>query len=173
MMSRRANFSLHVRYTYPLDSWGGNSCGSMAIINNLEDAWKSFTRRDSCDARGALAGARRANPQGAKEFPFDAVLDVLNSKHSYEDKVTRILAISGTWMNTASGSQWALGPLSSTAYSERVGIGVRWGEIAFSPLLNVAGDLIDAYPTWPGVLREFAQNQEFSRDHFSQRLKEI
>ena len=76
--------------------------------------------------------------QGAKDFPFDAVLDVLNSKHSYEDKVSRILAISGTWMNAASGSQWALGPLSSTAYSERVGIGVRWGEIAFSPLLNVA-----------------------------------
>ena len=41
--------------------------------------------------------------QGAKEFPFDAVLDVLNSKHSYEDKVSRILAISGTWMNAALG----------------------------------------------------------------------
>ena len=111
--------------------------------------------------------------QGSKEFPFDAVLDVLNSKHSYEDKVSRILAISGTWMNPSSGSQWALGPLSSTAYSERVGIGVRWGEIAFSPLLNVAENLIDAYPTWPGVLREFAENQEFNRDYFSQRLKEI
>lgn len=111
--------------------------------------------------------------QGAKEFPFDAVRDVLNSKYSYEDKVSRILAISGTWMNAASGSQWALGPLSSTAYSERVGIGVRWGEIAFSPLLNVAENLIDAYPTWPGVLREFAQNQEFNRSHYSQRLKEI
>lgn len=111
--------------------------------------------------------------QGSKEFPFDAVLDVLNSKHSYEDKVSRILAISGTWMNASSGSQWALGPLSSTAYSERVGIGVRWGEIAFSPLLNVAENLIDAYPTWPGVLREFAENQEFNRDYFSQRLKEI
>ena len=111
--------------------------------------------------------------QGSKEFPFDAVLDVLNSKHSYEDKVSRILAISGTWMNASSGSQWPLGPLSSTAYSERVGIGVRWGEIAFSPLLNVAENLIDAYPTWPGVLREFAENQEFNRDYFSQRLKEI
>ena len=111
--------------------------------------------------------------QGSKEFPFDAVLGVLNSKHSYEDKVSRILAISGTWMNASSGSQWALGPLSSTAYSERVGIGVRWGEIAFSPLLNVAENLIDAYPTWPGVLREFAENQEFNRDYFSQRLKEI
>ena len=96
--------------------------------------------------------------QGSKEFPFDAVLDVLNSKHSYEDKVSRILAISGTWMNAASDSQWALGPLRSTAYSVRGGIGVRWGVIAFSPLLNVAGDLIDAYPTWSGVLREFAQN---------------
>ena len=111
--------------------------------------------------------------QGAKEFPFEAVLGVLNSKHSYEDKVSRILAISGTWMNAASGSQWALGPLSSTAYSERVGIGVRWGEIAFSPLLNVAENLIDAYSTWPGVLKEFAQNQEDARDYFSQRLKEI
>ena len=111
--------------------------------------------------------------QGSKEFPFGAVLDVLNSKHSYEDKGSRILAISGTWMNAASGSQWALGPLSSTAYSERVGIGVRWGEIAFSPLLNVAENLIDAYPTWPGVLREFAQNQEAARDYFSQRLREI
>ena len=57
--------------------------------------------------------------QGAKEFPFDAVLDVLNSKHSYEDKVSRILAISGTWMNAASGSQWALGPLSSTVKCPR------------------------------------------------------
>ena len=111
--------------------------------------------------------------QGSKEFPFDAVLDVLNSKDSYEDKVSRILAISGTWMNAASGSQWALGPLSSTPYSERVGIGVRWGEIAFSPLLNVAENLIDAYPTWPGVLKEFADKQEFNRDYFSQRLKEI
>lgn len=110
---------------------------------------------------------------GAKEFPFDAVLDVLNSKHSYEEKVSRILAFSGTWMNAASGSRWALGPLSSTPYSERVGVGVRWGEIAFSPLLNVLGDLIDAYPTWPGVLREFAENQEDARDYFSQRLKEI
>lgn len=111
--------------------------------------------------------------QGAIEFPFEAVLDVLSSKHSYEDKVSRILAISGTWMNAASGSQWALGPLSSTAYSERVGIGVRWGEVAFSPLVNIAENLIDTYPTWPGVLREFAQNQEFDRDYFSQRLKEI
>lgn len=83
---------------------------------------------------------------GAKEIPFDAVLDVLNSKHSYGDKVSRILAISGTWMNAASGSLWALGPLSSTAYSERVGIGVRWGELAFSPLLIVAENLIDSYP---------------------------
>jgi len=96
--------------------------------------------------------------QGAKEFPFDAVLDVLNSKHSYEEKVSRILAFSGTWMDAASGSRWAPGPLSSTPYSERVGVGVRWGEIAFSPLLNVAENLIDAYPTWPGVLRESAQN---------------
>lgn len=101
------------------------------------------------------------------------MVDVLNSKDSYEDKVSRILAISGTWMNAASGSQWALGPLSSTAYSERVGIGVRWGEIAFSPLLNVAENLIDAYPIWPGVLREFSENQEDTRDYFSQRLKEI
>lgn len=111
--------------------------------------------------------------QGAKEFPFEAVLGVLNSKHSYEDKVSRMLAISGTWMNAASGSQWALGPLSSTAYSERVGIGVRWGEIAFSPLLNVAENLIDAYPTWPGVLREFAQIQKDPRNYLSQRLREI
>jgi len=94
------------------------------------------------------------------------VLDVLNFKHSYEDEVSRILAISGTWMNAASGSQWALGPLSGTAYSERVGIGVRWGEIAFSPLVKIAENLIDAYPTWSGVLREFAQNQEFDRDYF-------
>ena len=56
--------------------------------------------------------------QGSKEFPFDAVLDVLNSKQSYEDKVSRLLVISGTWMNAAFGSQWALGPLSSTAYSD-------------------------------------------------------
>lgn len=111
--------------------------------------------------------------KGAKEFPFEAVLDVLSSKHSYEDKVSRILAISGTWMNSASGSQWVLGPMSSTAYSEQVGIGVRWGEVAFSPLVNIAENLIDTYPTWPGVLREFAQNQEFGRDYFSQRLKEI
>ena len=111
--------------------------------------------------------------QGSKEFPFGAVLDVLNSKHSYEDKVSRILAISGTWMNAASGSQWALGPLSSTAYSERVGIGVRWGEVAFSPLLNVVEYLVDTYPTWPGVLREFAQNQEDARDCFSARFKEF
>ncbi len=41
--------------------------------------------------------------QGSKEFPFDAVLDVLNSKHSYEDKVSRILAISGTTTNKAVG----------------------------------------------------------------------
>lgn len=111
--------------------------------------------------------------QGVKEVPFEAVLDVLNSKHSYEDKVSRILAISGTWMNASSGSQWALGPLGSTVYSERVGIGVRWGDVAFSPLLNVAENLIDAYPTWPGVLREFAENQEDARDYFSQQLKEI
>ena len=76
-------------------------------------------------------------------------------------------------MSTKQGSGPALGPLSSTAYSERVGIGVRWGEIAFSPLLNVAGNLIDASPTWAGVLREFAENQEDARDYFSQRLKEI
>ena len=30
-------------------------------------------------------GQEEQVPQGAKEFPFDAVLDVLNSKHSYED----------------------------------------------------------------------------------------
>lgn len=101
------------------------------------------------------------------------MLGVLNSRHSHEEKVSRILAISGTWMNAASGSQGALGPLSSTPCSERLGIGIRWGEIAFSPLLNFAEKLIGGFPTWPGVLREFADNQEFNRDHFSQRLKEI
>ena len=64
-------------------------------------------------------------------------------------------------------------PIEEHSISVRVGIGVRWGVIAFSPLLNVAENLIDAYPTWPGVLREFAQNQEAARDYFSQRLREI
>ena len=82
----------------------------MAIISNLESVWKSFAR---LRFPAALLSPEQAEQvtQGAKEFPFEAVLDVLNSKHSYEDKVSRILAISGTWMNAASGSQWALGPL--------------------------------------------------------------
>lgn len=106
-----------------------------------------------------------------KSFPFEIVLEILNSKHSYEEKVSRILAINGTWMNAMSGSQWALGPLSSTAYSERVGIGIRWGEIAFSPLLNIAENLIDTYPIWPGVLMEFAHMQEDNRDYYRQRIQ--
>lgn len=63
---------------------------------------------------------RKQVTDGTKEFPFEIVLEILNSKHSYEEKASRILAINGTWMNAMSGSQWALGPLSSTAYSERV-----------------------------------------------------
>ncbi|AIT89860.1 Hypothetical protein Cul210931_1836 [Corynebacterium ulcerans] len=109
---------------------------------------------------------------GSKEFPFEILLGILNSKHSYEDKVSRILAITGTWMNAASESQWALGPLSSTDYSERVGIGVRWGEISFSPLLNISENLVDSYPTWPGVLMEFAHMQETDRDYYRQRIQE-
>ena len=72
--------------------------------------------------------------QGAKEFPFEAVLGVLNSKHSYEDKVSRLQVISGTWMNAASGSQWALSPLSNTAYSERVvGLPANRGHVVELP----------------------------------------
>lgn len=109
---------------------------------------------------------------GAKEFPFEILLAILDSAHSYENKVTRILAITGTWLNAASESQWALGPLSSTKYSERVGIGVRWGEIAFSPLLITAENLVDAYPVWPGVLMEFSRMQEADRDYYRQRIRE-
>lgn len=114
---------------------------------------------------------RKQVTDGTKEFPFEIVLEILNSKHSYEEKVSRILAINGTWMNAMSGSQWALGPLNSTAYSERVGIGIRWGEIAFSPLLNIAENLIDTYPIWPGVLMEFAHMQENNRDYYRQRIQ--
>ena len=109
---------------------------------------------------------------GENEFPFEILLEILKSKHNYEDTVTRILAITGTWMNAASGSQWAVGPLSSTDYSERVGIGVRWDEIAFSPLLSNSENLLDSYPTWPGVLMEFARMQEADRDYFRQRMQE-
>ena len=114
---------------------------------------------------------RKQVTDGTKEFPFEIVLEILNSKHSYEEKASRILAINGTWMNAMSGSQWALGPLNSTAYSERVGIGIRWGEIAFSPLLNIAENLIDTYPIWPGVLMEFAHMQEDNRDYYRQRIQ--
>ena len=114
---------------------------------------------------------RKQVTEGTKAFPFEIVLEILNSKHSYEEKVSRILAINGTWMNAMSGSQWALGPLSSTAYSERVGIGIRWGEIAFSPLLNIAENLIDTYPSWPSVLMEFAHMQEDNRDYYRQRIQ--
>lgn len=57
------------------------------------------------------------------------------------------------------------------ATSERVGIGIRWGEIAFSPLLNIAENLIDTYPIWPGVLMEFAHMQEDNRDYYRQRIQ--
>lgn len=109
---------------------------------------------------------------GVEEFPSEIVLDILKSKHSYDDTVSRILAIAGTWMNAASGSQWTVGPLSSTDYSERVGIGVRWGEIAFSPLLNISENLVDSFPTWPGVLMEFARMQEADRSYYRQRIQE-
>ncbi|MDO4761852.1 MAG: hypothetical protein Q4A31_08050 [Corynebacterium sp.] len=118
------------------------------------------------------ASQKKHVTEGAQEFPFDILLEILNSQHSYEDKVSRILAITGTWMNAASQSQWALGPLSSTDYSERVGIGVRWGEIAFSPLLNISENLVDSYPTWPGVLMEFAHMHEADRDYYRQRIQE-
>ncbi|HJG43702.1 hypothetical protein [Corynebacterium phoceense] len=75
---------------------------------------------------------------GAGDFPFDILQAFLHSELSYEDTVSRIVSITGTWTNAPSGSQWALGPLSSTAYSERVGIGIRWDEEAFSPLLTLA-----------------------------------
>lgn len=109
---------------------------------------------------------------GVKKFPFEIVLDILKSKHAYEETVSRILAITGTWMNAASGSQWTVGPLSSTDYSERVGIGVKWGEIAFSPLLDISENLVDSFPTWPGVLMEFARMQEADRDYYRQRIQE-
>lgn len=107
----------------------------------------------------------------AKEFPFEIVLEIINSKRSYDDKVTHITAITGTWMNAASQSQWALGPLSSTNYSERVGVGIRWAEIAFVPLLKIVEDLVDVYPTWPGVLMDFAQTREDDRDYFRERIQ--
>lgn len=109
--------------------------------------------------------------EGAKEFPVEVILGILNSKQDYEDKVTRIVAITGTWMNAASGSQWAIGPLSSTNYSERVGIGIRWEEVAFAPLLKTAEDLVDVYPTWPSVLMDFAESQESGRDYFLDRIQ--
>ena len=114
---------------------------------------------------------RKQVTDGTKEFPFEIVLEILNSKHRYEEKVSRILAIIGSWMNALSGSQWAIGPLSSTAHSERVGIGIRWDEIAFSPLLNIAENLIDTYPIWPGVLMEFSHMQESNRDYYRQRIQ--
>lgn len=109
---------------------------------------------------------------GAQEFPFEPLLEILNSKHSYEDTVSRIIAVTGVWMNAASGSQWCVGPLNSTDYSERVGIGVRWGEIAFSPLSNMSENLVDSFPTWPGVLMEFSRMQEADRDYYKQRILE-
>ncbi|APT91690.1 hypothetical protein CPHO_00715 [Corynebacterium phocae] len=124
----------------------------------------------------ALAELTNAQQQhvtdGAGEFPVEILLGILNSEHSYEDKVTRILVITGTWLNAASGSQWALGPLSWANYSERVGIGVRWDEIAFAPLLITAENLIDTYPAWPGVLMEFSRMQEADRDYYRQRIQE-
>ncbi|WP_165242820.1 hypothetical protein [Corynebacterium lizhenjunii] len=111
--------------------------------------------------------------EGSQEFPFEIVLDILTSKRSYEDKVYRILAIAGTWLNATSPSEWSMGPLSGTPYAERIGIGVRWGEISFSPLSSIAEDLVDTYHIWPGVLMEFAHMQEDNRDYFCQRIREI
>lgn len=109
---------------------------------------------------------------GVEGFPFEILLEIFESKSSYEDTVSSVLAITGTWMNAASGSQWTVGPLSSTDYSERVGIGVRWDEIAFSPLLKISENLVDSYPIWPGVLMEFSRMQEADRDYYRQRIQE-
>lgn len=110
--------------------------------------------------------------EGSEEFPLESLLNILNSDHDHERKVIQILAITGTWMNATSGSQWALGPLSSTAYSERVGIGIRWDEIAFSPLLKIAENLVDCYSTWPVVLKEFADMHEADREYYRRRILE-
>lgn len=48
--------------------------------------------------------------EGSEEFPLEPLLSILNSDHDHEGKVFRILAITGTWMNATSGSQWTLGP---------------------------------------------------------------
>ncbi|MCQ9343278.1 hypothetical protein [Corynebacterium kozikiae] len=134
---------------------------------------KSFLSTAIPEALAELTSTQRQHViDGESEFPFEILLAILNSEHSYENKVTRITAITGTWLNAASGSQWALGPLSSTEYSERIGIGVRWDEIAFSPLLSTVESLIDTYPAWPGVLMEFARIQEADRDYYRQRIQE-
>ncbi|OHO81194.1 hypothetical protein HMPREF2736_07360 [Corynebacterium sp. HMSC036E10] len=138
--------------------------------NRLED----FLSVAVPEALAELTPSQREQvTNGVDEFPFEIVLEILNAKHSHEDTVSRILAITGTWMNAASGSQWTVGPLSSTAYSERVGVGVRWGELAFSPLLGISENFVDTFPTWPGVLMEFARMQEDDRDYFRQRMQEI
>ena len=53
---------------------------------------------------------------GAGDFPFDILQAFLHSELSYEDTVSRIVSITGTWTNAPSGSQWALARLQLDDY---------------------------------------------------------
>lgn len=108
--------------------------------NRLE----KFENQEVPEALASLNRADRklvANGEGG--FPKDILNTILESNDDQQQKIHKIVAITGTWMIASSEARWAIGPIEESPYAERVGIGIENPNAkSFTPLLAQAEELV-------------------------------
>ncbi|MGM5595645.1 hypothetical protein QZG57_12330 [Corynebacterium glucuronolyticum] len=86
------------------------------------------------------------------------------------EKIARMTAIVGTWLNTNTGSVWKVGPLEDKPYSRRFGIGVaRESDGSFTPLVTAVEDIVSADGNRSDLLDRLQSFAEFDRRQYLKR----
>ncbi|AKK02651.1 hypothetical protein [Corynebacterium epidermidicanis] len=101
---------------------------------------------------------------GDGAFPRDLVRLLQNGAEATDEKISKILVVIGSWMNSSSGSDWAIGPLEDGPYSERAGIGISDG-VSFIPLLALVERIVAEGPAESSTLDLVASMAEFNKKH--------
>lgn len=116
-------------------------------------------------ALSTLSEAERTRiTEGTGDFPKDIIKAVLASTIDEQQKIHDIVVIAGSWMNAASGSRWAIGPIDERPYAERVGIGIESpSNNSFTPLLAQAEELVHDEPERDENLVLLAAFAEFDK----------
>lgn len=135
---------------------------------------QSDGREDGSEVEDLLArlsvAEREILTREGESFPRAMLEKEVATGSDDAEKIARMTAIVGTWLNTNTGSVWEVGPLEDKPYSRRFGIGVaRESDGSFTPLVTAVEDVVSADGNRSDLLDRLQAFAEFDRRQYLQR----